>query len=169
MGIFSSKRKNETEKHSRDVPDTKFSSSSMDKTAIKRATRARMIWCIITSLLLLISVIFLILVEIGNTSKKGALPQIYFIKLNLSDVFPTTIPNSNLLNSIAETLGLHDFYQVGLWNYCEGYLAEGVTGCTKPKALYWFDPVSIISDQLVSGASGMTIQNTTEDSMLTMW
>lgn len=26
-----------------------------------------------------------------------------------------------LSNSIARTLGLHDFYQVGLWNYCEGY------------------------------------------------
>jgi len=25
------------------------------------------------------------------------------------------------LNSIARSLGLHDFYQVGLWNYCEGY------------------------------------------------
>jgi len=169
MGIFNSKKIDDTTRQSRSVSDTKFSSSSMDKSALKRATRTRMIWCIITSILLLISVVFLILVEIGNTSKKGALPQIYFIKLNLSHVFPTTIPNSNLLNSIAQTLGLHDFYQVGLWNYCEGYLAQGVTDCTKPRALYWFDPVSIISNQLVSGASGMTISRIPADSMLTLW
>lgn len=79
--------------------------------------------------------------------------------------------NSQLLNSIAQTLGLHDFYQVGLWNYCEGtntnkshatsllirqnigYNAVGISECTKPKLLYWFDPVSIILNQLVAGAS----------------
>jgi hypothetical protein len=150
MGIFSSRKTGDTTS-----PDTKFSKSTMDKSAIKRATRTRMIWCIITSLLLLISVIFLILVEIGNTSKSAVLPNIYFIKLNLSHVFPTSIPNASLLNSIAQTLGLHDFYQVGLWNYCEGYLAQGVTACSKPVTAYWFNPVSIIQNELVAGASGM--------------
>jgi len=155
MGLFTSKRRDETEKHAREVRDAKFSGGAMDKSALKRATRPRMIWCIITSLLLLISVIFLILVEIGNTSKSGALPNIYFIKLDLSHVFPTTIPNSNLLNSIAQTLGLHDFYQVGLWNYCEGYNGQGATACSKTQALYWFNPVAIIANELVAGASGM--------------
>lgn len=35
-------------------------------------------------------------------------------------------PNSRLLNSVARSLGLHDFYQVGLWNFCEGYNDECV-------------------------------------------
>jgi len=156
MGIFSSGKTDNTTNHARGVPDTKFSSSSMDKSALKRATRTRMIWCIITSLLLLVSVIFLILVEIGNTSKSGALPSIYFIKLNLSQIFPTTLPNATLLNSIAQTLGLHDFYQVGLWNYCEGYNGQGVTGCSHSVAAYWFNPVAIIQSELVAGASGMS-------------
>jgi hypothetical protein len=34
------------------------------------------------------------------------------------------VPNAVLINSIARTIGLHDFYQVGLWNFCEGYQDE---------------------------------------------
>lgn len=58
-----------------------------------------------------------------------------------------------LVNSIAQTLGLRGFYQVGLWNYCEGYPGEGVTSCGSPKALYSFDPVAILLSQLLQGAT----------------
>jgi hypothetical protein len=64
---------------------------------------------------------------------------------------------------------LHDFYQVGLWNFCEGYddeqvpvhshrlreltLHRGVTHCSKPQNLYWFNPVQIILSELLAGAT----------------
>lgn len=72
-----------------------------------------------------ISIIFLILVIIGNTSIKPVLTDIYFFKLDVSDIIPLSSSNNAvLLNSIARSLGLHDFYQVGLWNFCEGYNDE---------------------------------------------
>ena len=49
------------------------------------------------------------------------LGDIYFFKLDLANIIPNSAPSLTLMNSIARTLGLHDFYQVGLWNFCEGY------------------------------------------------
>lgn len=109
-------------------------------------------WALFTSFLLVLSVIFMILVEVGNTSGSSVRSKIYFLKLNLSNIIPESVPDATLENTIAQTLGLHDFYQVGLWNYCEGYTG-GVTDCISPKTLYWFDPVSIILDQLLAGAT----------------
>jgi hypothetical protein len=123
------------------------------KTEVKRATRPRFIWALITSLLLLISLAFLILVEIGDTKIDRIRDRIYFIKLDLSNIIPVQVPNAVLINSIARTLGLHDFYTVGLWGYCEGYNGEGVTNCSKPQTLYWFNPVEILQQQLLAGAT----------------
>ncbi|KAH7356742.1 SUR7/PalI family-domain-containing protein [Rhexocercosporidium sp. MPI-PUGE-AT-0058] len=58
-----------------------------------------------------------------------------------------------LVNSLARSLGLHDFYQVGLWNFCEGYNDEGITYCSSPKSLYWFNPVEVLLNELLSGAT----------------
>jgi hypothetical protein len=66
-------------------------------------------------------------VEIGNTKAQRVLGDIYFFKLDLSNILATSISSTSTLmlsNSIARTLGLHDFYQVGLWNFCEGYQDE---------------------------------------------
>ncbi|KAF2210450.1 hypothetical protein CERZMDRAFT_99509 [Cercospora zeae-maydis SCOH1-5] len=123
------------------------------KAQIKRATRQRFIWALLSSLLLLISVVFLILVEIGNTSISSTLNKIWFIRLDLSDIIPVSVPNAVLINSIAQSLGLHDFYTVGLWNYCEGYNGQGVTHCSPPETLYWFNPVAIVQSQLLAGAT----------------
>lgn len=120
---------------------------------IKRATRTRYIWALFTSLCLLVSVVFLILVEVGNTSVGKNLNKIYFLKINVSDIIPVSVPDANLINSIAQSLGLHDFYTVGLWNYCEGYTNEGTTSCSSPETLYWFNPVEIIQSQLLAGAT----------------
>lgn len=125
------------------------------KTQIKRATRTRLTWALVSAFLLLISIVFIILVEIGSTSKASIRANIYFIKLDLTNIVPTSIPNSVLINSIAQTLGLHDFYTVGLWSYCEGYMGEGFTQCSKPQTLWWFNPVEIIQSQLLSGASSV--------------
>lgn len=124
---------------------------------LKRATKTRKTWTIISAFLLFCSVIFTIMVEIGNTSNKPGLTNLYFIRLNLTNVFPASLPNATLLNSIARSLGLYDYYQVGLWNYCGGYNDGGIQSCSKTQTLYWFNPVSIIQSQLFAGASSQYI------------
>lgn len=109
------------------------------------------------AILYLLSLIFLILVLIGSISDKPVLRNIYFMKLDVSNVIPLSIPNAILINSIAQTIGLHDFYQVGLWNFCEGYNGQGITNCSKSKPLYWFNPVEIILNELLSGATSTYI------------
>jgi hypothetical protein len=66
---------------------------------------------------------------------------------------PTSIPNFRLINTIAQTLGLHDFYQVGLWNWCAGYKGQGITSCSTPETLFWFNPIAVIQGELLAGAS----------------
>jgi hypothetical protein len=146
-----SRRSVETEQtlaaHGDDIP----------KAQLKRATRTRKIFALITSILLAISVIFLIIVEVGNTSTSKVRSSIYFLRLDLSNIVPASVPDAEFTNSFAQTVGLHDFYTVGLWNFCEGYNGEGVTDCSKPKTLYWFNPVEIIVNELVAGATSKSI------------
>jgi hypothetical protein len=78
----------------------------------------------------------------------------YFYKLNLADIIPMSVPNASLINSIAQSIGLHDFYQVGLWNFCEGYEGgTGITFCSSPQTLYWFNPVEVLMNELLAGAT----------------
>ena len=107
----------------------------------------------IRALFYLIAWIFTLLVVIGNVSNKPVLRDTYFLYLDLSNIIPLSVPNAVLINSIAQSIGLHDFYQVGLWNFCEGYDGQGITRCSKPKTLYAFNPVKIILNELLSGAS----------------
>ena len=124
---------------------------------VRAATRTRLTFSLFTSLLFLFALIFLILVEVGNTkAHRAVVGNIYFLKLDLSHIIPQSVPQASLINSIARTLGLHDFYQVGLWNYCEGY-GNGITDCSKPQTLYWFNPVEIILNQLLAGATSMSL------------
>ena len=128
---------------------------SPSKSTIKRVTRTRLIFALLTSLCFLITLTFVILVEVGNTSgHKPVVGSIWFMKLDLSNIIPSSVPNASLINSIARTLGLHDFYQVGLWNFCEGY-GDKISQCSKPRTLYWFNPVEIILNELLSGATSM--------------
>lgn len=157
--------RNKKEKHESAVPDSHEGRSGSDRTLtndfqpsaaqIKRATRTRFIWGLITSFLLLVSVVFIILVEVGDTSaSSGIRTKIWFIKLDVSDIIPVSVPNAVLINSIAQSLGLHDFYTVGLWGYCEGFNGQGTTHCSSPETLYWFNPVEIIQSELLAGATG---------------
>jgi hypothetical protein len=81
-----------------------------------------------------ITIPFLILVLIGNTHQNAILDDIFFFKLDVSHIIPISVENSNLLNSVARSLGLHDFYQVGVWSYCEGYNDEYVHPLSPPIA-----------------------------------
>lgn len=136
-------------------PPTPYDLSPNLKT-IKRATRTRLYFSLLTSFLFLISLTFIILVEVGSISPTLPIVNtIYFIKLDLSHVIASSVPNATLINSIARTLGLHDFYQAGLWNFCEGYDSSpsGITACSKPKTLYWFNPIEILLNELLAGAA----------------
>jgi len=128
-------------------------SPELSKQQIKRATRTRKTWALITSFFLFVALVFLILVEIAGVENKAIIKNWYFIRLDLSNVVPSSVPNFQLINTIAQTLGLHDFYQVGLWGFCEGYQGQGVTFCSKPQTLYWFNPVEILRNELLAGAS----------------
>ncbi|KAF5127780.1 SUR7 family protein pun1 [Metarhizium anisopliae] len=107
------------------------------------APKARRNTTIIAALLYLISIPFLILTLIGNTHDRPVLRDTYFFKLDVAQIIPIAVANSGLLNSVARSLGLHDFYQVGVWNFCEGY--NDVT-------FYWFNPVQILVSELLAGA-----------------
>ncbi len=90
---------------------------------------------------------------IGNINNKPVIRSTYFYKLDLTNIIPSSADNIILVNSLARSLGLHDFYQVGLWNFCEGYNDEGVTYCSSPRPLYWFNPVEVLLNELLSGAT----------------
>lgn len=129
-----------------------FRASPNRPLALRRAGTVRT-HRIIRSLLYLLAWIFVLLVVIGNVSNKPVLRSTYFLYLDLSNIIPLSVPNAVLINSIARSIGLHDFYQVGLWNFCEGYDGEGITRCSKPQTLYSFNPVKIILSELLAGAS----------------
>lgn len=121
---------------------------------LKRATKTRKHATFIASFFFFISVVFLILTLIGNINNKPVIRSTYFFRLDLTNIIPaSTAGGITLVNSLARSLGLHDFYDVGLWGFCEGYNDEGITKCSKPKTLYWFNPVEILLNELLSGAT----------------
>lgn len=137
----------------RTLTDDFYGGHHLSKQQIKRATRVRFGWALFSSFCLLVSVVFLILVNVGNTQVGNIVNDIYFLKIDVSDIIPVSVPDAVLINSIAQTLGLHDFYTVGLWGFCQGYNGQGVTECSDPQTLYWFNPVEILQRQLLAGAT----------------
>lgn len=138
------------------------STPAISHSTVVQATRTRRVFAFLSSFLFLVTLVFLVLVEIGCVSSKHpVLPSIYFIKLDLTNIIPRSVPNFRLVNSIARTLGLHDFYQVGLWNYCDGYGNE-VTSCSEPQRMYWFNPVEILLSELLAGATIALPSNITD-------
>jgi len=124
----------------------------LTKADLRSGTKHRKRFAIVTSVFFFIAVVMLILVQIGNLSNNHVLGDLYFFKIDTSNIIladPGT--NSKLQQSIAQSSGLHDFYQVGMWNFCEGYNDVGITACSKPALMYWFNPVQIILDELLNG------------------
>jgi len=148
MAIFGRKKKEEKEAGIRDR-DSSEDTLVDERAFYKKPTTLR----IFIALVYVIAVVFLILVEIGSINDNPVIRSTYFLKINLSNIIPESVPNAVLINSIAQSLGLHDFYQVGLWNYCAGYNGEGITTCSSPVAGYWFNPVEIIMSELLVGAT----------------
>lgn len=130
--------------------------SQPTKAQIKRATRPLYYWALFSSFCNLVSVVFLILVELGDTAVGSFYNSTYFLQINIANIIPVSVPNAVLINTVAQSLGLHDFYSVGLWSYCEGYEGVGYTQCSDPRTLYWFNPVEVIESQLLAGATSKT-------------
>lgn len=130
-----------------------ISRPEVSQAALRRSTRLRKAFAATASVCYLISFVFLVLILLGNTHNQAVLRDVYFFRLDLSNIIPLSAPNAMLINSIAQTLGLHDFYQVGLWNFCEGYNNVGITFCSTPQTLYWFNPVAVLTNELLAGAT----------------
>src|SRR3954447_21945661 len=79
-----------------DVDRSLKPSNGSEGVNIKRATRTRKTISLVASLFLFISFIFLILVLIGNTHIKPVLADVWFIRLDLSNVVPLAVPNAVL-------------------------------------------------------------------------
>ena len=127
----------------------------LTKADLRAGTKHRKRFAIATSVFFFIALVMLILVQIGNLSNNHVLGDLYFFKIDTTNIIladPGT--NSKLQDTIAESSGLHDFYQVGMWNFCEGYNDVGITACSKPALMYWFNPVQIILDELLNGKQG---------------
>lgn len=107
----------------------------------------------VAAFLYLVATVFLLLVNIGQVANRPILNQWYFFRFDVSNVVPASVPEAVLVNSIATTIGLHDYYDVGMWNYCEGYFSDGVTDCSTPTAMFWFNPVAVLQSQLLRGAT----------------
>jgi hypothetical protein len=67
------------------------------------------------------------------------------------------------LQGAASSKKLKDFYQVGLWSYCEGDKVDGketITSCSTTKSNFWFDPFTVweLKDTSVQKALGDDLQ-----------
>jgi hypothetical protein len=140
--------------------------------------------CIITPMALTIaSAICLILVIIGQVGNNNKAPgsalgrDLYFFKAdtsgftsdpkNVLDHLPDSVEIDNdllkALQGAASSKELKDFYQVGLWSYCEGDKVDGketITFCSSAKSSFWFDPFAVweLKDTSAQKALGEDLQ-----------
>ena len=80
---------------------------------------------------------------LGSTSNASFLRSLYFLRFY----------HVSQEKSFADTPGLGSFFQVGLWNYCEGF-GDRVLVCEAPEEFWWFNPMEEIVEKLFSGAGG---------------
>lgn len=148
--LFNRRKKDPGQLQSSPAEDNSYSTFVRPRGSVIRARLFR-------SVVYIIALIFIILVEVGSLSNKPVLRDTYFLKLDLSNIIPVTVPDAALINSIARSIGLHDFYQVGLWNFCEGFAdGNGITYCSPPETMYSFNPVTILMNELLAGATSMS-------------
>ena len=89
----------------------------------------------LTILLLLTASSFLlhILVLLGSTSNASFLRSLYFLRFY----------DLSREKGFAGTPGSSSFFQVGLWNYCEGF-GDRVLVCEEPQEFWWSNPMEEI-------------------------
>ncbi|CAP94829.1 hypothetical protein E8E15_005629 [Penicillium rubens] len=131
--------------------------------------KAGRVACIFTPYVLTIaSLICIIMVGLGCTkASSDTLNNLYFIRLDLSNISQGSAVTSEITDRLADagitsvtaeevsaTIqtfqndgNIADFYDIGLWGYCEGDSTNGkdtVSKCTDPKAQFYFNPSSIL-------------------------
>ncbi|CAI7664502.1 unnamed protein product [Penicillium bialowiezense] len=130
--------------------------------------KAGRIACIFTPYVLTIaSLICIIMVGLGCTkASSSTLNDLYFMRLDLSNMSSnsdaiTTIENklseagidvsdsdiTKLINTLQDDSTIADFYDIGLWGYCQGNITNNkdtVSSCTKPKAEFYFNPSDVL-------------------------
>ncbi|CDM33425.1 hypothetical protein DTO013E5_7294 [Penicillium roqueforti] len=131
--------------------------------------KAGRVACIFTPYVLTIaSLICIILVGLGCTkASSSTLNNLYFIRLDLSNISEGSALTSEITDRLSaagitdvtadevsetiETLqadaNISDFYDIGLWGYCEGNITNStdtVSSCTDPKAEFYFNPSTIL-------------------------
>ncbi|CAG8898121.1 unnamed protein product [Penicillium egyptiacum] len=131
--------------------------------------KAGRVACIFTPYVLTIaSLICIIMVGLGCTkASSDTLNNLYFIRLDLSNISQGSGVTSEITDRLADagitsvtaeevsaTIktfqddgNIADFYDIGLWGYCEGNSTNGkdtVSTCTDPKAQFYFNPSSIL-------------------------
>ncbi len=94
------------------------------------------------------------------TADKPVLRDLYFVRINSSSIkVGGDAAIGALVTSLAQSVGLADFYSSGLWNSCNGKFINktktdtgfNITSCTKPSIDYYFNPVQTLEQQLLQG------------------
>ncbi|KXG45158.1 Actin cortical patch SUR7/pH-response regulator PalI [Penicillium griseofulvum] len=131
--------------------------------------KAGRIACIFTPYALTIaSLICIIMVGLGCTkASSDTLNNLYFIRLDLSNISTGSAVTSEITDRLNDAhitsvsaadieatiktfqndANIADFYDIGLWGYCEGDSDKGketVSKCTEPKAQFYFNPSSVL-------------------------
>ncbi|CAK7201176.1 hypothetical protein SEUCBS139899_003879 [Sporothrix eucalyptigena] len=120
-------------------------------------TRARRYLIAVCCVLYLVSTILLIVAQTGSTNNSRSSTSIFLFRFNLSVLFDSSSSGTDfnatdlaLADAISESLGLYNYYQVGLWGYCEGDSVNDFTSCSRPQAFYWFNPVAILLSEMLN-------------------
>jgi hypothetical protein len=106
------------------------------------------------------------MVGLGCTkSSSSTLNNLYFFRADLQNLTTSSsvtsavssalesagvdVSSSDLANALDEAqkqLKIKDFYDIGLWGYCDGDVTSGnykTQNCSKPKAEFYFNPITI--------------------------
>ncbi|EPE05000.1 integral membrane protein [Ophiostoma piceae UAMH 11346] len=125
------------------------------KQEIQVLTLPRRVLVCICCFMCLMAVVFLIVAHSGSTRASKTSMNIYFFRMDLSYLFDNQTSSADgssnpaLAAAISQSIGLHDYYQAGLWGFCQGFHAAGLTSCSRPRAFYWFNPLGILIDELL--------------------
>lgn len=97
------------------------------------------IYSILGSIWALVSVILLLFIILGSVSTTAVLRDLWFIKLDFSDIGKDLITGlSGLSSSDVTKLRDYKFFTMGLWNYCYWGTDGNIMGCTKPSTGFYF-------------------------------
>ncbi|MCJ1355367.1 MAG: hypothetical protein MMC33_005358 [Icmadophila ericetorum] len=141
------------QEHPLESPTSTLYSEQKVTTVQEGPSGARRFFAFFTAFLFFAATAMLILIQIGSLSNKHVLTEIYFFKMDLSHIVASDSQKHIHSRDVATSAGLHDFYQVGMWNFCTGNYPKGITECSKPKLMFWFNPVQTIISELKKGAS----------------